>query len=93
VHVFVGGDMLVSSSPNDPVFFLNHCNVDRIWAARQKQRPADPYLPAQSAPQSLFRHRLEDPMYSIFAAGTNGPHPKAMLNVSSIYKYGSLAVA
>ena len=22
-----------ASSPNDPAFFLNHCNVDRIWAA------------------------------------------------------------
>jgi len=93
VHVFVGGDMLISSSPNDPVFFLNHCNVDRIWAAWQKQRPAEPYKPPQSAPQSLFRHRLDDPMYSIFAPGTNGPHPKQMLNVSSIYKYGSLTVA
>ncbi|MGH3997455.1 MAG: tyrosinase family protein [Pseudonocardiaceae bacterium] len=32
VHVWVGGDMLPSSSPNDPVFYLNHCNEDRIWA-------------------------------------------------------------
>jgi tyrosinase len=36
VHVWVGGhrgDMGPSSSPNDPVFFLHHCNVDRIWEA------------------------------------------------------------
>lgn len=41
VHVWVGGDMLPSSSPNDPVFYLNHCNVDRIWEAwltRQDER-------------------------------------------------------
>jgi hypothetical protein len=31
-------------------------------------------------------------MYSIFASGTNGPHPKQMLNASSVYSYGSLAV-
>ena len=31
VHVWVGGDMLTGTSPNDPAFFLNHCNVDRIW--------------------------------------------------------------
>ena len=29
VHVWVGRDMSPGSSPNDPVFFLNHCNVDR----------------------------------------------------------------
>ena len=36
IHVWVGGDrgdMGPSSSPNDPVFFLHHCNVDRIWEA------------------------------------------------------------
>lgn len=34
VHVWVGGNrgtMLPGSSPNDPVFFLHHCNVDRLW--------------------------------------------------------------
>ena len=29
VHVWVGGSMLINTSPNDPVFFVNHCNVDR----------------------------------------------------------------
>jgi tyrosinase len=33
VHICIGGDMGSSTSPNnDPVFYLNHCNVDRIWA-------------------------------------------------------------
>src|SRR5262249_21396630 len=31
VHVWIGGDMAPSTSPNDPVFYLNHCNVDRVW--------------------------------------------------------------
>jgi tyrosinase len=93
VHVWVGGDMLPSSSPNDPVFYLNHCNVDRIWAAWQKQHLSAPYRPGQGAPPSLFRHRIDDPMYSIFAAGGNGPTPRQMLDVSSVYTYGSLAVA
>jgi len=26
VHVWIGGDMLPGTSPNDPLFFLNHCN-------------------------------------------------------------------
>src|SRR5207244_1317564 len=33
MHVWIGGDMAPSTSPNDPVFYLNHCNVDRIWEA------------------------------------------------------------
>jgi tyrosinase len=35
VHMWVGGSMELNTSPNDPVFFLNHCNVDRIWAIWQ----------------------------------------------------------
>lgn len=31
VHAWIGGQMGTSSSPNDPVFFLHHCNVDRLW--------------------------------------------------------------
>jgi tyrosinase len=38
VHVWVGGTMELSTSPNDPVFFLNHCNVDRLWALWQDIR-------------------------------------------------------
>lgn len=33
VHVWVGGDMGPATSRNDPVFYLNHCIVDRIWEA------------------------------------------------------------
>lgn len=33
VHVAVGGDMgMVSSAAKDPVFWLHHCNVDRLWS-------------------------------------------------------------
>jgi tyrosinase len=40
VHVWIGGTMeSVSVSVNDPVFFLHHCNVDRIWALWQRKHP------------------------------------------------------
>jgi tyrosinase len=52
VHVWVGGTqgtMLPSTSPNDPIFFLHHCNIDRLWALWQLQHKDDagfrPYLP------------------------------------------------
>lgn len=96
VHVFVGGDMLPSSSPNDPVFFLNHCKVDRIWSAWLATRPppSPAYLPPADASQELFRHRLDDPMYSIFTAQDDGRWtPRRMLDVQNIYRYDSLNVA
>lgn len=35
-HVNIGGDMTQMSSPNDPIFWFHHCNVDRIWAIWQQ---------------------------------------------------------
>lgn len=43
VHVWVGGSMGPVTSPNDPVFFLHHCNVDRIWALWQFRHPGQNY--------------------------------------------------
>ncbi len=31
VHVAVGGNMETVQSPKDPLFWLHHCNVDRLW--------------------------------------------------------------
>lgn len=49
VHTWVGGNMGILSSPNDPVFFLHHCNTDRLWAQWQQQHP-DGYLPKSGGP-------------------------------------------
>jgi len=35
VHEWVGGDMRAGTSPNDPVFWFHHANIDRIWAGWQ----------------------------------------------------------
>jgi tyrosinase len=89
VHVWVGGDMLPSSSPNDPVFYLNHCNEDRVWAAWQERFPDSPYLPDQSAPQELEGHRIDDQMYALL---TDPVTPRQMLDPSDFYTYDTLAV-
>jgi tyrosinase len=88
VHVWVGGDMLPSTSPNDPVFFMNHCNVDRIWEAWMHQH-GRVYLPPDTAPSSLKGHRLNDQLSSLISPPTT---PAAMLNVTNLYTYDSLAV-
>lgn len=92
VHQFVGGDMLRSTSPNDPVFYLNHCNVDRVWEAWMRPSPRGHgrvYAPGASAPTSLRGHRLNDTLTSILSATTT---PAEMLNVTQLYTYDRLTV-
>jgi tyrosinase len=92
VHVFVGGDMSPSTSPNDPVFYLNHCNVDRVWESWMRPAPQGHgrvYVPTQTAPASLQGHRLNDTLTSLLSGSTT---PAQMLNVSQLYTYDSLTV-
>lgn len=86
VHVWVGGDMLPSSSPNDPVFYLNHCNEDRIWAAWQTQ-PDTSYLPDQDAPAELLGHRIDDAMHALLSDPVT---PRQMLDVTDFHTYDTL---
>ena len=39
-HRFIGGHMGGAFSPNDPIFWLHHANVDRLWDAWQQKRIA-----------------------------------------------------
>jgi tyrosinase len=41
VHLWVGGNMMPMTSPDDPVFFLHHCFVDKVWADWQAQQMTD----------------------------------------------------
>jgi tyrosinase len=63
VHLWVGGNMLPMTSPDDPVFFLHHCFVDKIWADWQAQKMLDEpdlaphYCPMEQGPPG---HNYED---------------------------------
>ncbi len=60
VHRWIGGTMVDMTSPNDPVFWLHHCNCDRLWAMWQLQNPKElPYLPSSGAAPG---HNLNDIM-------------------------------
>jgi len=90
VHNWVGGalgDMALPTSPNDPAFFLHHCNVDRIWAAWQAKYKTAPYLPGQDAPDDLLFHRIDDALYSIFDEKVR---IRAVLDPSARYSYDTL---
>ncbi|WP_327321202.1 tyrosinase family protein [Streptomyces sp. NBC_01210] len=50
VHVWVGGQMTSGVSPNDPVFWLHHAFIDKLWAQWQARHPRSGYLPAVRTP-------------------------------------------
>ena len=78
--------MLPGTSPNDPVFFLHHCFVDKIWADWQT-RMQDPdlgvpelaphYFPLSGGPTG---HNLYDSMYPWGGGAT----PASVLNNDAI---------
>jgi tyrosinase len=85
VHVWVGGDMLPGTSPNDPVFFLNHCNEDRVWESWMKKN-GRVYRPTMTAPADLLGQRIDDKIASPVSTTT----PRAVLDVSDVYTYDAL---
>jgi len=55
---FIGGTMDSMASPNDPVFFLHHANIDRLYAVWQGLHQASAhYLPVTGGQQG---HNLND---------------------------------
>jgi tyrosinase len=93
VHVWVGGDMGPSTSPNDPVFYLNHCNVDRIWAGWQKINNNPPYVPNAQASTRYRGHRINDRLSRITTSTLFDPiyrgsvRPIDLLDTSAQYTY------
>lgn len=79
-HVWVGGSMLPMTSPNDPVFFMNHCMVDKIWHEWQLRFPNQGYLPANGGP---FGQNLTDPMNNT-PSGAIGPRPIDVLDSAAL---------
>ena len=101
VHNWVGGSMISSTSPNDPIFFLHHANIDRIWCQWQETNPlAYHHLPDgafnpandPSFVPAIFGmapegHNVFDPMEP-FGGMQPGNRPFDMLNVAALgYEY------
>jgi tyrosinase len=93
VHVWIGGDMGPATSPNDPVFYLNHCNVDRIWAGWLQIHGDPSYVPNANAGTFLRRHRVNDLLFEITTNDLFDPvyhgsvRPLNLLDVSARYTY------
>lgn len=78
-HMWVGGSMMAMSSPNDPVFWLHHCNIDRLWAVWQRAHPGEAYVPESGTPGVVAGHALDDPMHP-WHREASPPTPKSVLN-------------
>jgi tyrosinase len=88
VHVFVGGSMGPASSPNDPIFYLNHCNVDRQWEG-WLDGYGRTYAPGPA--EGPTGHRIDDPLLSIVWPSMT---PRGVLDPGSAaldwYRYDAL---
>lgn len=54
------GDMATGKSPNDPIFFLHHCQCDRIWAKWQVDHPGSANY---NLTTTFVGHALNDAMW------------------------------
>jgi len=84
VHVWVGGSMTLGSSPNDPLFFMHHCNIDRLWALWQQQHPTECYAPTSGTNTD---QNLNDPMFPWMSTIT----PASVIDISALgYSYDNV---
>jgi Common central domain of tyrosinase len=82
VHSWVGGTMAdPGQSPGDPLFFLHHANVDRLWAIWQRNHPAVAQYTLDSWPsENEFGGAfvpLDEPM-------AGGATPRSMLDHTAL---------
>lgn len=58
-HVWVGGSMSsIPTAPTDPVFWMHHAEIDRIWAEWQAANPGQ--NPALAGPAAIMDPWSED---------------------------------
>lgn len=80
VHVWVSGTMAGAGSPNDPVFWLHHCYIDKLWSDWQARNGIGNYLPAAGTADVVD---IDEPM----APWGNDVTPRSMLDHSALYTY------
>jgi tyrosinase len=85
VHGWVGGHMCQGSvAPNDPVFWLHCCNMDRIWSEWQRTRPIASYVPIAGARRG---HNLTDRLLPWDGQGGRVAHTPQTVLMPATYAY------
>jgi tyrosinase len=80
VHVWVGGHMLQTVSPNDPLFFLHHAFIDKCWSDWCAAQTGDRYLPIAGTAGVVDLNELLPPW--------NDTTPAQLIDHSRYYTYG-----
>ncbi|MBE9216525.1 tyrosinase family protein [Plectonema cf. radiosum LEGE 06105] len=71
----------IPSSPYDPIFWLIHANVDRLWAEWQDNgHTGEKFYPSKDVP---FGHNLHDPMWP-WDGGLSTPGDYGLGNIKSL---------
>ncbi|WP_373311916.1 grixazone synthase [Streptomyces aurantiogriseus] len=79
-HSWVGGHMVYIGSPNDPVFFLHHCFIDKIWSLWMERHPDVPhYLPVEDTTDVPGLHTPLGPWHTMT--------PATLLDHTCWYRY------
>lgn len=94
LHTWFGPNTHMSSttsSPFDPMFYLHHCNVDRLWAMWQMDGHADEYPVAGGN----TGHHRNDPMYPWIGAlaGYASNHSFAPITMPDFSALGEITAA
>ena len=85
----IEGTMTAGASPNDPVFWLHHSNIDRLWVEWQRRHGIS-YLPITGGRPG---HNLRDAMWPFSTIGLQVT-PEMMLDHRALgYAYDTEAAA
>jgi hypothetical protein len=84
-HTWTGGTMNSPRSPADPLFYLHHCNIDRLWAIWQLNNPgAEQY----STDRNPGCDTLSIPAVALNSPMVAGATPASMLDHRAVgYQY------
>lgn len=82
------GDMVLGSSPTDPIFWLHHCNIDRIWS-HWAQRAQNSHPASTTWRSTSFNHFYGRDGNSI-AAANRITVAKALNSEDLGYRYDSI---
>jgi len=81
VHVWIGRDMSLGTSPNDPAFFLNHCFVDRVWEIWMAEHGRNYAPQSGEGPEG---HRIDSQMVALLGESLT---PQDVLEADDWYVY------
>ena len=94
VHIYIGGAMQsVPRASNDPMFFLHHCNIDRLyeeWLDQYNDQNFPSYQPSTFSYLVDPGHNIDEYLVPIFPLMTNGDVHRRATSLGYTYKTDKL---